>query len=234
MPLKEELRRQGDYLFKYRGVLPIIILIPALILTYLNNDIEEKYYHYFLFISLIGLLLRCITIGTVAENTSGRNTLEGQIADTVNTTGIYSIVRHPLYLGNFFMWMGLALCTQNIYFIFIFILAFWLYYERIMYAEEEFLREKFGIKYIEWASKTPAFVPNISTWKASNRGTNWKKIIKQEKSGLLLLCIVFYVFYSISINSFEYNNLFSFIVIAGIVFYILIKVLEKTTGIFKF
>ena len=34
------------------------------------------------------------------KNTSGRNTHD-QVADSLNTSGIYSIVRHPLYVGNF-------------------------------------------------------------------------------------------------------------------------------------
>lgn len=57
-------------------------------------------------VSLFGLLIRAVTIGFTPKGTSGRNTKEGQVAEVLNTKGIYSVVRHPLYLGNYFMWLG--------------------------------------------------------------------------------------------------------------------------------
>lgn len=235
MPLKEEFRQQGDFLFRHRGILPIIILIPALWLTYHNQHIDQKYYFIFFIVSLFGLFIRCITIGIVAENTSGRNTSEGQIADTVNTKGIYSIVRHPLYFGNFFMWLGLALCTYNIYFIFIFMLLYWIYYERIMYAEEEFLRDKFGKEYEAWAEKTPAFIPDFSKWSSEMNSFNWKKVLRQEKSGFLLMCIIYYLFYCASLKSIKCDAHigFCFIACLGIVIYLSVKIIEKTTDVLK-
>ena len=66
--------------------------------------------------SFFGLGIRVFTVGFTPKNTSGRNTAE-QIADVLNTSGIYSMVRHPLYVGNFFMWLGIGLLTQNPYFV---------------------------------------------------------------------------------------------------------------------
>ena len=82
---------------------------------------------------------------TYSVNTSGRNTSEGQVADTINQTGMYSMVRHPLYVGNFIMWLGIALFTASIWFVLLFIAVYWLYYERIMYAEEQFMRRSSAI-----------------------------------------------------------------------------------------
>jgi len=102
-------------------------------------------------ISLCGLAIRVYTVGHTPANTSGRNTA-GQLAESLNTTGIYSLVRHPLYLGNFFMWLGVALLIANFWFVIAFVFAYWIYYERIMFAEEQFLRTKFGPTYVEWAN----------------------------------------------------------------------------------
>jgi protein-S-isoprenylcysteine O-methyltransferase Ste14 len=96
-------------------------------------------------ISLVGTVIRIIVVGYAADNTSGRNT-DKQIADSINTTGLYSCMRHPLYLANYIMWLGIAVPMQNIYFVVISSLLFWLYYERIMFAEEQFLRNKFKRK----------------------------------------------------------------------------------------
>ncbi len=56
-------------------------------------------------ISFFGLALRVIVVGHAPYGTSGRNTRE-QVADTLNTTGMYSIVRHPLYLANYLIILG--------------------------------------------------------------------------------------------------------------------------------
>lgn len=149
MALQEEFEQQGNILFKHRGLLPVFILIIGLAIyiqeeANAQNDtttISDNVYKYIcFFISLTGLLIRMYIIGHTPKNTSGRNTKE-QIAEELNTSGLYSICRHPLYAGNFLMWLGLALMTESAAFIVIFCLAFWLYYERIMFAEEQFLRK---------------------------------------------------------------------------------------------
>jgi steroid 5-alpha reductase family enzyme len=141
-------------------------------------------------VGLSGLLVRIIAVGYSPANTSGRNTTEGQVADTVNTTGIYSTVRHPLYFGNFLMWLAIALVTKDLWFILAFTLAYWIYYERIMYAEETFLTEKFKDQYIDWANKTPAFIPNISLWTNPIETFSIKKVLKKEKNGVFALFLL--------------------------------------------
>lgn len=61
-----------------------------------------------------------------------------------NTTGMYSIVRHPLYLGNFFVGFGIVLICSSVWLAVVFCLLFVVYYERLMFAEEEFLRTSSG------------------------------------------------------------------------------------------
>lgn len=204
MALQEDFELQGNWLFKYRSILPIVILCAG-ILVYiytigtrgaLSSGIIPywKYYETLcLTIGLAGVFIRGYTVGHTPANTSGRNT-QNQIADSLNRTGIYSIVRHPLYLGNFLMWLGISLLTCNAGFIAIFILIYWLYYERIMYAEEQFLREKFGTAYTQWADKTPAFLPNFKLFVKPSLPFSWKKVLKKEKNGIFALFLIFTVF----------------------------------------
>ena len=79
----------------------------------------------------------------------------------LNLTGIYATVRHPLYLGNFLIWIGISTYVFNPLFIVIISLIFWLYYERIMFAEERFLERKFKDDYLNWSIGVPAFVPSF-------------------------------------------------------------------------
>lgn len=245
MALQEELEKHGIWLFKYRSFLPLIVLFIGASL-YLRTEIypetfileETPYEIYFemfaLFISLLGLLVRIYTVGYTPKNTSGRNTKAGQVAETLNTSGIYSIVRHPLYLGNFFMWFGPAMLTGHFWFITAFCLFYWVYYERIMFAEEQFLRNKFDIKFTEWAEKVPAFFPKFKNFKRSDLPFSWKKVLKKEKNGLFALFFIFSVFDvsgEIIENETNYNNfLIAMSILTGLS-YIALKYFKKNTDL---
>ena len=201
----KKMETQGRWLFRYRGILPVIFLLFGAyfyLYTELHPEsffLEETPYEIYyeigcLLISLLGFAVRVFTVGCTPAGTSGRNTKSGQRADKLNATGMYSIVRHPLYLGNFLIWLGIALLTGNAWFIIAFCMLFCIYYERIMFAEEQFLFNKFGQLYLDWATKTPAFFPNLKLWIKPGLQFSWKKILKNEKNGLLAIFLIFCLF----------------------------------------
>lgn len=238
MPLKEEFRTQGDFLFKNRSFLPVLIIIPGLIVFVRNLgdfdlSISMQWELICLAICVLGLLIRMIAIGFSADNTSGRNTSEGQIADHINTTGPYSVVRHPLYLGNYFMWLGIACLTRNFWFVAAFTFVYWLYYERIMYAEEEFLRDKYGDRYATWAAGVPAFIPALGQWKKSHLSFSWVKIIRQEKAGILNLFLVIFIFklleaYFRDGNLMMVSRFWLYALLGSFIWYVIIKLAQKS------
>lgn len=204
MALREEFEKQGVWLFRHRSNLPIIILVVGLgqfIYSVLHpesfvlrNTPYEIYYEIgCLLVTLLGLAIRVYTVGHVGMNSSGRN-VKGQVADAVNKIGIYSIVRHPLYLGNFLMWFGPALLAGSVWFAIAFVLFYWVYYERIMYAEEQFLERKFGADYSEWAAVVPAFIPKCKGFTKPFLPFSWKRALKSEKNGLLAVFVIFTAF----------------------------------------
>ncbi|HEY5656437.1 MAG TPA: isoprenylcysteine carboxylmethyltransferase family protein, partial [Myxococcota bacterium] len=143
-------------------------------------------------VSLFGMAVRAYTVGFAPKRTSGRNTRKGQVADFLNTQGAYSLVRHPLYFANFFVALGAVLFLRAGWLVLVYAVAYWLYYERIMYAEEEFLREKFGDPYVEWAEKTPLFVPAFGTWHPpAGRSFSWRTALKREYQTLFYLILFF-------------------------------------------
>ena len=187
MALIKELEKQGNFLFKYRGQIPVVLFVLAVpFIFYTDFSIYSENQIMWMsvlaiFISFLGFLVRAYTIATTPAGTSGRNTKE-QIADCLNSTGIYSIVRHPLYLGNYLMWIGIVFFTFNFYFVIIVSLLYWLYYERIMFAEERFLQNKFGQDYIDWSSSKPAFIPKFSSFIKSKVPFSLKSILRREYS----------------------------------------------------
>ena len=141
-------------------------------------------------ISFFGMAIRIYTIGHTPSETSGRNTRE-QKAAVLNTTGTYSTIRHPLYFGNFFIWLGVSMFLHLWWLSILFMLAFWIYYERIMFAEEEFLRKKFGETFEAWASMTPAFFPRFKNWQSPISPFSLRRVLKKEYSGFFAIIASF-------------------------------------------
>ena len=120
MALVHEFENSGNWLFKRRSWLPVFMIVAGIFVMYLGNrqailfDMRDELI--FLGVSLLGQVIRILTVGFTPKNTSGRNTVNGQLADELNVTGIYSLLRHPLYLGNFFMWLGPVLFLRSVCF----------------------------------------------------------------------------------------------------------------------
>jgi protein-S-isoprenylcysteine O-methyltransferase Ste14 len=244
MALIEELEDQGNVLFKYRSYIPLVFLLSGLAVfsykisnkTYPNNTFD--YWIFCLLVAFLGLLIRIYTVGHTPVNTSGRNTNEGQVAAELNQTGIYSIVRHPLYLGNFFMWLGVAMLTADFWYIIAFMFMYWVYYERIMFAEEAFLRRKFSDSYLNWAADKPAFIPKLKMPTKAKYPFSIKKVLKKEKNGVAAVFLLFYLFEILgdylNWGEFQFKATFWFwgFVISAVI-YLILKFIKKYTHILE-
>lgn len=196
--LDEYLRKVGNIFFRWRSFIPLL-LIPLLILklhdlqrTFTNPYIEIIYQALCLVISFTGEFVRILTIGFVPSGTSGRNT-KAQRATTLNTTGIYSITRNPLYLGNYLMILGISLFSRSWEIIFINSILFFIFYVPIILTEENFLLGKFGNIFSEYSSKAPCFFPRFRLWASSENRWSWGMVVRREYSSLLSLALS-YVF----------------------------------------
>lgn len=190
------MQSSGRWLFKYRGQLPLVLFLMAVPAVYYADytcwsPMGLRCMNYTAFVcSLVGFAVRFYTVGTTPHGTSGRNTKE-QVAEQLNTSGIYSLVRHPLYLGNYLIWLGIVLFTKSISFSVIFSLLYWVYYERIMMAEEHFLMGKFNSSFLEWSSRIPAFFPKFTGFTPPNTPFSIKPVLRREYSGVLATVIGF-------------------------------------------
>ncbi len=196
MALREELEATGLKLFRWRSYFPLFLLfllIPA-IASFRYPDGRHSldlFWEAACFsISLLGLLVRAIAIGYVPSGTSRRGT-RAPHAEALNTSGMYSALRHPLYLGNYLMWLGVTMFPRVWWCPVITSFAFFIYYERIMFAEEEFLRRKFGAQWLDWASRTPAIIPSIRSWKSTGLRFSLWNVLKREYSALFALVASF-------------------------------------------
>jgi hypothetical protein len=131
------------------------------------------------FLLALGFGIRASVIGRIPPGTSERTTRRIGAA-SLNTTGLYSITRNPLYLGNLFLWISVAVLSGYPETLVMGVGWFWSCYDRVIRAEERFLGDKFGADYLEWASGTPRFLPARSGWVPSRWPWSTAAVVKRE------------------------------------------------------
>lgn len=194
----DELEQAGHKLFRYRSYV-FFILIPLAVAALFSRDhyfgnsagIESGYEAFCFAVSLLGLTVRMLSIGYAQPGTSGKNTTE-QIADNLNTAGMYSICRHPLYLANFLMALGLFLFVGSYWFVIIGAMLYVFVYERIIITEEGFLLSQFGDRFKEWSKTVPCVIPRFRQWR-KGEFFSLKAAIRGEIYGFTDLVILFFV-----------------------------------------
>lgn len=198
MALTDHFERSGNWLFRWRAVPPVLALL--VLMLHLGN------YHYLfdsrraddlwqlgcLLVAVAGLALRAYVVGHTPKDTSGRNARE-QRAASLNTSGLYSVVRHPLYVGNFLIYLGTVAFTHDPWPASVCLLVFWLYYERIMAAEERFLRARFGAQFEEWAQVTPAFVPKPRLWRHPDLPFSLRNVLRREYNNVFSVLLAMFL-----------------------------------------
>ena len=238
--LREELKESGTRLFRWRSYFPVVLLAAVLLLDYLaaprRSTLSQSLVWDFicLGIAFLGLGVRAATIGRVPRGTSVRSTKAVQ-AESLNCSGMYSVVRHPLYLGNFLVWIGLSLILADWVVTLIVILAFWLTHERIMMSEEGFLEQKFGAQFCEWAKATPAFVPRFEQWRRPNLSFSFRNVLKREYSGFFAIVCGFvglrmWAIYLAS-GEWQLDRVSQVVFGIGVVVYLGLMILKKSTSV---
>jgi protein-S-isoprenylcysteine O-methyltransferase Ste14 len=240
MALIHSFEKSGNWLFRYRGQLPTILFLSAIPVIWRTSarEYDTDMLHLInigaVIISFAGLVVRAIAIGTTPKGTSGRNT-KGQVAESLNTTGIYSCLRHPLYLGNFLMWIGIVIFTYSPAFVLIVSLAFWLYYERIMFAEERFLEGKFGDDYMKWSISVPAFIPSFKNYLPGIVPFSFKSALRREYSGVFATVFGFAFIDNLRVffqtRTFEFGRLSNYILVAAFLLVIVLRSLKHSTNL---
>ncbi len=239
MSLIKEFERSGNWLFRHRSYIPLFLYALVIPVLYFTDDaffyFENPYWAMTCFlVSFSGQIIRALTIGFTPKNTSGRNTKAGQVAEVLNTKGIYSLVRHPLYLGNFLMWLGLILYVGSIEFLVFSVFFFWIYYERIMFAEERFISNKFGEDFEKWADKTPPFFPRLKGYEKAGVSFSIKNVLKREYHGFFATVIsltLIHVLKQLFINDeLRISLLWIIFFLSGTFIYIVLRILVKTTN----
>jgi protein-S-isoprenylcysteine O-methyltransferase Ste14 len=192
-PVARQLATTGSRLFRWRSYMPLALL-PLFLLSVTATSAPTSFrWEVSCFtIALLGLLLRAFVIGTAPDGASARGTRQPS-ADTLATTGAYSIVRHPLYLANTVIAAGCALLSGTWFLPVIVVLLSFIYHERIAAREEAFLRDTFGSQFEVWAQEVPAMIPRVGRYQRPGGHFRIRKVIMQECHGLFAIGAAFFV-----------------------------------------
>ena len=242
MKISEHFNSIGPFFFRWRGYL-FLLLLPIFLLSFIGFTYPFGSHTYDLFweigcflISLLGLSVRVATAGTVPHGTSGRRT-RNRKADVLNTTGMYSIVRHPLYLGNYLMALGAFLFPRTWFLPVIFSLAFILHYERVIFSEEEYLESKFGDEFRAWAAKIPIIIPRFNNYQPPKLSFSWKATLRREFYDLFGIIGIFFVLDIIedliATKKIGFDPLWTPLFLIGLVFFLTMELLKKKTRLLK-
>lgn len=238
MTILEQFLRDGDRLFRWRSHFPLLF-VPVLVGGVFLEDqpfgtvgAERAWEAFSVALALAGLVIRAWAVGTAPAGTSERSTVNPR-ASELRTTGLYSMVRHPLYLANGLMALGIALFPGIWYLPLIVGLGTLLYYERIAAREEQFLDGLFGSAFREWASRVPAIVPQFAGRIPSTTAMSWRKILRSEFYGLLVITASVFVLdfaqtWSRS-RTFRPDPIWTWVFVATAAMFLVVRTLKKST-----
>lgn len=242
MRLADHFIRSGDTLFRWRGQLPLLMLplfAAGMLEARLPADLSPGLRACQVAataVALAGLLIRIVAIGTAPEGTSERSTTNPR-ASRLRTTGLYSLVRHPLYVGNTITAVGLAGFTTRWYLPVIVLLLGLLYHERIAAREEAFLEERFGDEFRRWAETVPAAVPRLSAYVPSDTPFVWRRVLGREFHGLMVIASVVFVLdlarRALADATLRPDPLWAWFFGLSAAVFLTCSVAKKTTGVFR-
>ncbi len=110
-------------------------------------------------LALIGLIIRVISILTLKQQFT--YTVTKIEKHELIETGLYKIIRHPGYLGQLIIFLGISTCLSNWISIIFMIIPVLLGYLNRINIEEKFMAEQLGQKYLDYQKKTKRLIPKI-------------------------------------------------------------------------
>lgn len=142
--------------FGYNEVFQLEFLLIGL----LGEDLFYLIFKYIIFpvsttIIVVGILL--IIFGW-RQIFKARRKSQGQLV----TTGLYSRIRHPQYLGFFLLTLGMLLEWPTLFTLVLWPVLVVVYY-RLAKDEDKEIEEQFGEEFREYKRSVPAFLPRLRT-----------------------------------------------------------------------
>lgn len=96
--------------------------------------------------------------------------------------GPYAFCRNPLYIGNFFLGLGVVVIAANWIITALFLIGYSVMYLGTIRQEEKELQERFGKVYEDYCRNVPRLFPRLSPYTAENETAfDWKRILRHHE-----------------------------------------------------
>lgn len=170
----------GNAFFRYRNALfPLAFMLvfapgPPIVADALSAAAAG------LCVAVLGQILRVATIGLQYIVRGGRD--RRVYAEGLVTEGLYAHSRNPMYVGNLFILIGVALVSNSWGCVAIAVPLFCFVYACIVSAEERYLLEKFGEGYRSYMCTVPRWFPRLNGLRATFAQTrfHWRRTLLKE------------------------------------------------------
>lgn len=171
--------RWGAWFFRHRDHTPIPLVL--LILAFAAPTRETMWIG--AIISLLGESFRFWGVASIGSISRTRDRAVGRLMDR----GAFSMVRNPLYVGNFLLSLGLVVASGAEPRIALpaYVAFFATQYFFIVRWEESVLREELGAPYLDFLRRVPRWLP--APWLYRPGEPNWGKAARSEWPTLLAI-----------------------------------------------
>lgn len=138
---------------RFREVLAVVAAF--LLFSFLGLD-EEDFWLAFA-ISMIGEAIQLWCFASLDKNS------------TLAFRGPYAFVRNPMYLGRYFIILGLLIMIEHgqIPLLAAYTVLYWFYMSNRVKREEALLRQVFGQEYADYCAEVRAFLPRLTPYRNS-------------------------------------------------------------------
>jgi len=181
-------KKLGTFFFKTRSYTPV----PFLFLFIFFSAPTPATLAVGAALMMTGEIIRFWGVGYAGFVTRTRNVG----ASSLVTSGPFSLVRNPLYLGNFVLSLGACVALNALmpWALFCFVLLFFVQYFFIIQLEEETLEHTFGEPYRDYKSSVPRFFPGLNRYqKPSEHKFDGRMSLKSERNTFASIFIILLV-----------------------------------------
>ncbi len=142
----------GEKLFRARDYTPV----PFLLLALLFEKPSVGGVALGCFLMVFGELIRIYSVSFIGGISRTR---KGSLGGRLITDGAFSLVRNPLYVGNFFIILGVCIFSSVPWLMLLGVTFFVIQYYFIVKYEETLLEERFGEEFTSYKMNVPPWIP---------------------------------------------------------------------------
>ncbi|MFI3331030.1 MAG: methyltransferase [Rikenellaceae bacterium] len=188
MMLSESMLRTGRYLRTHKDIFPYLFILSLSVAILLTREVNVRPSSFIstvisVSIALLSIIIRWLSMRTDAE----------RMPELIKAKGIYSVVRHPMYISNFLMVFALSLYLGILWYL-VFVTFFSvLITERIVFQKENCQHNKYGEDFKTWCKTTGALFPRMLNWQSAENSRTWLYTAKNIASFVLASATIFFV-----------------------------------------